>query len=1122
MRTHEGLRDWGRVRWRWIDGGTGCVVGVGVGEEMGWSDICAEVYRGQKLLDVSDLRKEYEDWISVMHGKYDQEVVCGDGQSDFFVLSPVNKKVLAFSSDVVRVRKDIERKGTSWKSGQRIKILKGAAPGCHKNNIYATLEYILVEGFEEDVGGEALLICRPLDVPEQDGCLYEVNSKNPSLDIRRSLPLPISIIDLGKCLAVTSAEWNSQLEKVHQKAPSTIDLLTTQQCLQLELDGTLPIDASIYAGQVTLKQIVAVVRPVYFNSPSTTNTLDQKYIIKDDLEMSLELNYIAGENKGKCYQEAMHIYGARIKSSSHKELRGLYIFKLDTKFQALFRKAGVYTFSFSVTCKDSSLKKYEKRIIVKPCTRVNKWELINDGRKSCYKIRVGSCFPGLSVASYDEYGNQMPFKSTPDVSVKVMIEGSEHAHVEKKNVALSSDKMILEVSDILVEESDFHKIRPSNEVTLEISSKAEPFSVSVPCVVAPGPLHHVRDLSPKSEIHFVPGNVIGHVLLEMLDAYDNHTEKGTEVLLNVDGLCFQDHRGSKHEIDDNGCINLSGLLKVVGGYGETVSLSVNYEGKTIFEKKFQVEKRFLRTASRVPKCCYVGFQLENIYFEIVNFEGVVDETIDDMKFGLSHTLKITLESVGVDGIDDICRYVFRRGRCHVSMIPIPREQGVFSFLVAHSLYSELCVNFKINVIQSPKVERIELSQLGDVVHSQLFREDILALPDSSFAVSDVGALISPHKALENYVEVFERNVTKAATRFADYERNLAMLNEQKKEIEQGIEELQGSILPQSLIKLDYVRTEKEAILERINGKCNTAASVFCDLAKAIELQEAQNKLLRDMIGVVFQLGTVESNSLSRVLSDYLGEDQMLAVVCKSYAAAKDLEKYGKHGNIDHTDALHAVATKLGKSITGRFLVICLEDISPYCGECKGDDQQNKLALQDPLLPDGNILSGFLGYAVNMINLDADHLFTRTAKGHGLRETLFYLLFGDLQVYETREHLRQACCYTKHGAISLDGGIMKGNGVLSLGYCQPEICFPVIASEIHGELSPSEICSLKQIQDRKLQLENISDEIQKENKACAKARKKFESEKKRFDIICKDCLLLSQNYLEHKSDTMDRS
>lgn len=105
---------------------------------------------------------------------------------------------------------------------------------------------------------------------------------------------------------------------------------------------------------------------------------------------------------------------------------------------------------------------------------------------------------------------------------------------------------------------------------------------------------------------------------------------------------------------------------------------------------------------------------------------------------------------------------------------------------------------------------------------------------------------------------------------------------------------------------------------------------------------------------------------------------------------------------------------------------------PYKGEFDNDPQR-KLLLQDPTLQNGKSPPGFLGYAVNMIYIDVHHLHTRTA-GKGLRETLFYRLFGKLQVYETREHMRkaQANSCIHNGAVSLDGGIMRGNGLLTLG------------------------------------------------------------------------------------------
>lgn len=107
---------------------------------------------------------------------------------------------------------------------------------------------------------------------------------------------------------------------------------------------------------------------------------------------------------------------------------------------------------------------------------------------------------------------------------------------------------------------------------------------------------------------------------------------------------------------------------------------------------------------------------------------------------------------------------------------------------------------------------------------------------------------------------------------------------------------------------------------------------------------------------------------------------------------------------------------------------------PYTGCCQGGiDPQRKLAMPDPTLPNGKIPAGFIGYAVNMVDLDTIHLQIRTASGHGLRETVLFSLFRKLQVYETRECMVAARACIQDGAVSLDGGILRENGLVSLGY-----------------------------------------------------------------------------------------
>lgn len=105
---------------------------------------------------------------------------------------------------------------------------------------------------------------------------------------------------------------------------------------------------------------------------------------------------------------------------------------------------------------------------------------------------------------------------------------------------------------------------------------------------------------------------------------------------------------------------------------------------------------------------------------------------------------------------------------------------------------------------------------------------------------------------------------------------------------------------------------------------------------------------------------------------------------------------------------------------------------PYAEDFIADDPQRRLDILKPRLPNGDSPPGFLGFAVNMVNIDSVDLYCATSTGYGLRETLFYNLFSRLHVYKTREDMLQSLPCIRHGAISLDGGMIKHSGVFSLG------------------------------------------------------------------------------------------
>nr|GMC58204.1 protein defective in meristem silencing 3 [Ipomoea batatas] len=61
-------------------------------------DVHVEIYKDGKELSFSQLEKQYHEWISKMHEKYDLEIESGDDQPTL-VLGYENRKELGTSSD---------------------------------------------------------------------------------------------------------------------------------------------------------------------------------------------------------------------------------------------------------------------------------------------------------------------------------------------------------------------------------------------------------------------------------------------------------------------------------------------------------------------------------------------------------------------------------------------------------------------------------------------------------------------------------------------------------------------------------------------------------------------------------------------------------------------------------------------------------------------------------------------------------------------------------------------------------------------------------------------------------------------------------------------------------------
>ncbi|KAG6466419.1 hypothetical protein ZIOFF_075775 [Zingiber officinale] len=155
-------------------------------------------------------------------------------------------------------------------------------------------------------------------------------------------------------------------------------------------------------------------------------------------------------------------------------------------------------------------------------------------------------------------------------------------------------------------------------------------------------------------------------------------------------------------------------------------------------------------------------------------------------------------------------------------------------------------------------------------------------------------------------------------------------------------------------------------------------------------------LTKDVLGVVATLGKVHDDNLSRILSEYLGLENMMAVVCKTYEGVMALEKYNNDGMIERRYGLNGLGLSVARNIQARYLVYCIENLRqdlnfdflfsfsrPYVGEFIPEDLQRRLALLKPRLANGETPPEFIGFAVNMTDLDRMHLAYITPNGLGL-------------------------------------------------------------------------------------------------------------------------------------------
>lgn len=360
------------------------------------------------------------------------------------------------------------------------------------------------------------------------------------------------------------------------------------------------------------------------------------------------------------------------------------------------------------------------------------------------------------------------------------------------------------------------------------------------------------------------------------------------------------------------------------------------------------------------------------------------------------------------------------------------------------------------------------------------------------AFSQAESLVSSSKKLEDELLLLGQNVK-------DHEENIEFIKTHISSLDDQIADIQVT-LGKNLSANTHMEEDEndsnslseQATIEHIMQHEESAAAIVCQ-HKYHVTHDDPTSCTEDVIGVVATLGKVYNDNLSRLLSEYLGLDTMLALVCMTNYGVKALEIYDTEGFISKSSGLYGLGASTGRSMEGRFDVICLEKLRAYVGEFMPDDPQRRLALVKPKLPNGMCPPGFLGFAVNMIHIDIPHLLSFTSNGYGLRETLFYTLFSKLQVYTSRANMLQALPCISDGAISLDGGMIRGNGIFVFGSREEMDVRFAVSSYLPENLVEIE----KQMKELKWEKETMVETLQVEESILAQIRYTFEVKKQEF-------------------------
>jgi len=270
---------------------------------------------------------------------------------------------------------------------------------------------------------------------------------------------------------------------------------------------------------------------------------------------------------------------------------------------------------------------------------------------------------------------------------------------------------------------------------------------------------------------------------QVFDQFSNHVEEGTELNIHVDGLCFLDKKSSVQKVNGEGFIDLRGALRVLCGFGSEACIAIFHHEKKIFSKIFQMAVRELK-AVNIPESCLAGSILD-IIFEVSDSNGLIDESID----GPLHTLNVTSNELP---LAEGARYAIKHGRCVVSHVQLPHEQGNVTIVACHTHYPDLQITIQFQV--QPFDLALTCFEDGP---EPILSDPILSLDSSNLLMPFQVAPAQPSHLVTYVKDDIKKAKSKVGDTFSEIESSknrLVTLYSRKESLEEEIDTLKGCLL----------------------------------------------------------------------------------------------------------------------------------------------------------------------------------------------------------------------------------------------------------------------------------------------------------------------------------------